>query len=190
MADDIPPDVNPPDLMQAWVEHGGGDYGPLMDGTVRGLEPDPQATQEKSPPTKPPWVHPYRTAPACSRYVRFCVRSEVEECDDALVAVGVQASGVGDVDVTSSAERAYDDISERGEVRGSVSGAGLVRVLVERDVTDVVEWSSHCSLTVWGGLEQAVLGGWQLDTQAFSASGADVDGAEFSTLDTLQHRLA
>jgi len=63
VADDIPPDVNPPDLKQVWVEHDGGDYGPPMDGTVRGPEPDPQATQEKSPPTKPPWVHPYRVSP-------------------------------------------------------------------------------------------------------------------------------
>jgi hypothetical protein len=40
------------------------------------------------------------------------------------------------------------------------------------------------------GLEQAVLGGWRLDTQAFSASGADVDGAEFAAFDTLQQGLA
>ncbi len=63
MADDIPPDVNPPDLRQVWGDHGGGDYGPLMDGTVRLPPPDPQATQETSPPTKPPNVRPYRVSP-------------------------------------------------------------------------------------------------------------------------------
>ena len=75
-------------------------------------------------------------------------------------------------------------------IAGAGAGPGLVKIFIECHVAYPVEWSSHCSLTVWGGLEQAVLGGWQLDTQAFSAAGADVDGAEFSTLDTLQHRLA
>jgi hypothetical protein len=41
-----------------------------------------------------------------------------------------------------------------------------------------------------GRLEQAVLGYWQLDTQAFPASGTDVGGAELAALDTLQHGLA
>src|SRR5512133_712514 len=57
------------------------------------------------------------------------------------------------------------------------------------DVADPVDGASHCSLTVGGWLEQAVLGGWQLDTQAFPASGADVDGAQLAALDTLQHGL-
>jgi hypothetical protein len=39
-------------------------------------------------------------------------------------------------------------------------------------------------------LEEAFLGGGQLDTQAFPASGADVDGAQLAALDTLQHGLA
>jgi hypothetical protein len=38
---------------------------------------------------------------------------------------------------------------------------------------------------------KTVLLGWlELDTQAFSASGADMDGAELTALDTLQQRLA
>ena len=39
-------------------------------------------------------------------------------------------------------------------------------------------------------LEQSFLGGWGLDTQAFSASGAQVDGFEFAALDTLHDGLA
>ena len=35
-----------------------------------------------------------------------------------------------------------------------------------------------------------MLGGWGLDTQAFSASGADVDRFEFAALDTLHDGLA
>ena len=35
-----------------------------------------------------------------------------------------------------------------------------------------------------------LLGGWGLDTQAFSASGADVDGLQFAALDTLHDGLA
>ena len=38
--------------------------------------------------------------------------------------------------------------------------------------------------------EQSFLGGWGLDTQAFSASGADVHGFEFAALDTLHDGLA
>ena len=34
------------------------------------------------------------------------------------------------------------------------------------------------------------MGGWGLDTQAFSASGADVNGLEFAALDTLHDGLA
>ncbi len=69
-------------------------------------------------------------------------------------------------------------------------GADVRAVLSVGDVADPVDWSSHCSFTVGGRLEQAVLGGWQLDTQAFPASGADAGGAEVAALDTLRHGLA
>ena len=48
----------------------------------------------------------------------------------------------------------------------------MVEVFTESDVADPVDRSSHCSFTVGDGLEQAVLGGWQLDTQAI---GRNVD---------------
>jgi hypothetical protein len=38
-------------------------------------------------------------------------------------------------------------------------------------------------------VEQATVGLGNLDTQAFSSPGADMDGTEFAALDTLQHRL-
>jgi hypothetical protein len=38
-------------------------------------------------------------------------------------------------------------------------------------------------------VKQSVWGARNLDTQAFSASGADVDGTQLAALDTLQHRL-
>src|ERR1700758_1769878 len=44
-----------------------------------------------------------------------------------------------------------------------------------------------CSLCL---LEQAVLRGGDLDTQAFPASGAGQDGAELAALDLLQYGLA
>src|SRR5262245_20660495 len=43
-------------------------------------------------------------------------------------------------------------------------------------------------LIVWS--EQGGFGGWWLYTQAFAASGADVDGLEFAALDTLHDGLA
>jgi len=50
--------------------------------------------------------------------------------------------------------------------------------------------SSHCLRVHGGGLEEGVFGFWDPDSQAFSASVADVDGVEVAALDTLQHGLA
>ncbi|MCA1695652.1 MAG: hypothetical protein LC749_13510, partial [Actinobacteria bacterium] len=50
--------------------------------------------------------------------------------------------------------------------------------------------SSHCRLVHGGGVEEGVFGVWDPDSQAFSASVADVDRLELAALDTLQHRLA
>jgi hypothetical protein len=61
---------------------------------------------------------------------------------------------------------------------------------IEGDIADCFDASSHCSLCSLWGSKQAVLGGRWLDTQAFPASGADVDGAEFAAVDTLQQGLA
>src|SRR5680860_1545748 len=62
--------------------------------------------------------------------------------------------------------------------------------VLDADVSDFLDVSSYCSLVDCRVVEQGVLGGWRFDTQAFSASGADVDGAEFAALDTLHECLA
>jgi|SRR5271166_2152670 len=48
----------------------------------------------------------------------------------------------------------------------------------------------HTAPFVHCGGQNARLGGWWFDTQAFSASGADVDGAQLARLDTLHDGLA
>ena len=60
-----------------------------------------------------------------------------------MVAVGVQASGVGEVGVSGAAECADDDVAECREVRGGVFGAGLAGVFCEGDVADVVGFVLH-----------------------------------------------
>jgi hypothetical protein len=61
---------------------------------------------------------------------------------------------------------------------------------IEGDISDCLDASPHCSFADCRGSEEPVLGGWELDTQAFSAAGAGEDGAELAALDTLQHGLA
>ena len=48
---------------------------------------------------------------------------------------------------------------------------------------------SHCSFAEFCRLEQPCLLGWRCDTQAFLASGAEVDSADFAALDALQEGL-
>ena len=48
----------------------------------------------------------------------------------------------------------------------------------------------HTAPFVHCGGQNARLRGWWFDTQAFSASGADVDGAQLARLDTLHDGLA
>ena len=72
-------------------------------------------------------------------------------------------------------------------VNESFAGA---RWVVETDVADCLDPRSHCSLADCRGFEQGVLWGGDLDTQAFSASGAGEHGAELAALDFLQHGLA
>src|SRR5215470_282656 len=62
--------------------------------------------------------------------------------------------------------------------------------VVEGDIKACLNAWSHCSFVHCGWSEQPVLGGWGFDTQAFPASGADVDGAEPPVLDTLHDGLA
>ena len=62
--------------------------------------------------------------------------------------------------------------------------------VIDLDVRKFLDPWSHCSFADCDGLEQVVLGGWHLDTQAFPASGAGEDGAEFAALDSLQYGLA
>src|SRR5712691_6862046 len=100
------------------------------------------------------------------------------------------AAGVRVVCVAGAAEDADDQVAGGGEQARRGAGADGAGVFAVCCVTPVVDWSSQCSFIAWGWLEQAVLGGWQLDTQAFPASGADAGGAEVAALDTLQHGLA
>jgi hypothetical protein len=62
--------------------------------------------------------------------------------------------------------------------------------VLDLDIRAFLNAWSHCSFVYCGWSEQPVLGGWWFDTQAFSASGADVDGAELAVLDTLHDGLA
>src|SRR5436190_1584451 len=62
--------------------------------------------------------------------------------------------------------------------------------IAEADIRDYLEASSHCFRVDDGWVEESVVVGNDLDSDAFSASLADVDGVQFAALDTLQHRLA
>ena len=59
--------------------------------------------------------------------------------------------------------------------------------VVETDIANCLDAWSHCSFADCGGLEQPVLGGWHLDTQAFPASGAGQDGAQLAALEYARH---
>src|SRR5512138_2950710 len=61
---------------------------------------------------------------------------------------------------------------------------------IEGDISDCLDSWSHCSLADCWGFEQGVLLGCDLDTQAFSASGAGEDGADLAALDLVQNGLA
>jgi hypothetical protein len=67
--------------------------------------------------------------------------------------------------------------------------ASRVRAL-DADLAAALNAWSHCSFVHCGWSEQPVLGGWWFDTQAFPASGADVDGVKLAVLDTLHDGLA
>ena len=62
--------------------------------------------------------------------------------------------------------------------------------VAEADIRNFLEPSSHCRSTDLGGVEQGGFGLGDQYSQAFSASVADVDGLQFTALDTLQHGLA
>src|SRR5215210_414732 len=58
--------------------------------------------------------------------------------------------------------------------------------VVEGDIEACLVPSSHCHCVHGGGVEERGFGVWDPDSQAFSASVADVDGFELAALDTLQ----
>jgi retron-type reverse transcriptase len=62
--------------------------------------------------------------------------------------------------------------------------------IVEGDIRACLDPWSYCSFFSLCLLEQAVLRGGDLDTQAFPASGAGQDGPELAVLDFLQYGLA
>jgi len=65
-----------------------------------------------------------------------------------------------------------------------------VNWVLDADFSDYLEPSSHCLCVHGGGVEEGGFGCWDVYSQAFSASVADVDGLQFAALDTLQHGLA
>src|SRR6266581_1335027 len=69
-------------------------------------------------------------------------------------------------------------------------GQKKVNWVLDADIRDFLNAWSHCSFCSLWWSEQPVLEGWGFDTQAFPASGADVDGAELSVFDTLHDGLA
>ena len=71
----------------------------------------------------------------------------------------MKTPGVGDVGVPGAAEGADDQVADGGVGIGLVAGADLLEILAEGLVPDVVDWTSHCSFTVRGRLEQPVLAG-------------------------------
>jgi hypothetical protein len=75
------------------------------------------------------------------------------------------------------------------EVADDELDAGVLAMLGV-DVVQRLEASSHCPRVDGGCLEEWLIGANDLDSEAFSASLADVDGVELAALDTLQHGLA
>ena len=62
--------------------------------------------------------------------------------------------------------------------------------MVEGDIKACFDAPSHCSFGCWCVVEEVGIGSIHLYSQAFSASGADVDGFEFAAFYTLQDGLA
>src|SRR5918996_933684 len=62
--------------------------------------------------------------------------------------------------------------------------------VLDADIKACFDAPLHCPFCCWCVVEEAGIGRIHLDSQAFSASGADVDGFELAALDTLQHGLA
>jgi hypothetical protein len=62
--------------------------------------------------------------------------------------------------------------------------------VLEGDITACFDAPSHCPLRCWCFVEEGWTRPIHLDSQAFSAARAHVDGLELAALYTLQHRLA
>jgi hypothetical protein len=85
------------------------------------------------------------------------LQAEQGEGAEAGAVPGEIAAGGGVVAVTGAVEDAGDDVAGGGEQPGRLPGAQPGGVFAETDVAPVIDWSSHCSFTVGGWLEQAVL---------------------------------
>jgi RNA-directed DNA polymerase len=81
--------------------------------------------------------------------------------------------------------RAHDAVAE---VRHFTSHS--YEWVLEGDIKACLDPWSYCSLADYRGFEEGFLWGVDLDTQAFSASGAGEHGAQLAALDFLQHGLA
>ena len=114
-----------------------------------------------------------------------CVRDRVVQAAWKLVVEPVFEAGFADVSFGFRPRRSAHQACEAIRVEAD-RGAEWV---LDADVRDCLGGSSHCPLAVAEGVEQATVGLGDLDTQALSCPGADVDGAELAALDTLQHRL-
>ncbi|HVA06433.1 MAG TPA: reverse transcriptase domain-containing protein, partial [Acidimicrobiales bacterium] len=82
--------------------------------------------------------------------------------------------------------------------RSATDAAEAIRVsfpkgkhfVFEADITNFLEASTHCPLHLLRPVEEAGLGPFHLDSQAFSPPRAHMDSLELAALYTLQHRLA
>jgi len=72
---------------------------------------------------------------------------------------GAVAAGSGMVGVAGAVEDADGGVGDGGEQPPGSAGSQLGGVFGEGGVAAVVDWTSHCSLTVGVRLEQAFLGG-------------------------------
>lgn len=87
-------------------------------------------------------------------------RVEAGDGDEQVFVVFGFADGGGDVLEAGLTDEPAGEVTEGGEVAGPVPGADFGVVFTQGSVADPVDGASHCSLTVGGWLEQAVLGGW------------------------------
>jgi hypothetical protein len=69
------------------------------------------------------------------------------------------ADGGGDFGVAGLPDEADGEVTEGGHYAGAGPGPDPRGIFTVSNVPHVVDWASHCSLTVGVWLEQAFLGG-------------------------------